>query len=79
VNKLLDDILKKIRNYTKSQTIEYIPLQQNLDKNKKHTLYTAAVFGGVHILPGDLTLVKTGIICYGTLKGYQAIRDWAGK
>ncbi len=63
----------------KDMTIEYRGNQHMLEENKKKALIGAASVGGAYLIPGEHPVLATIALGYTALKGYQAVRDWAGK
>ncbi|MBU1200918.1 MAG: hypothetical protein KJ583_03245 [Nanoarchaeota archaeon] len=75
----LEKMVKKAVQDIKKATIDYQPTITTLQKNKTKTIMGAAVLGGLYLIPGNQYLLSYAALMYTSLKGYQSVRDWAGK
>jgi len=63
----------------KKNTVDYRPTPNNLEDNRNKSVIGLASVGALYVLPGDYQLLSSIALIYTGLKGYQAVRDWAGK
>jgi hypothetical protein len=75
----IGQLASNLVNKAKDATIGYQPDIATLESNKTKALIGVASLGIIYIIPGDHPILSTIAFGYSALKGYQAMRDWAGK
>ncbi len=71
-------LVQRCMHYMKNQTTDYSPDPAMLASNKKKAIVGTIATGAAYIVLGS-GLVSAGMAAYSSIKGYQALRDWAGK
>ncbi len=75
----LEAMTEQLKTKARAATVEYRGHENMLHRHKSQMLLGAASVGGVYLLPGQHEVLLTIALGYTLLKGYQSMRDWAGK
>ena len=75
----LGDKVNNLSRKLKDNTVDYNPNPMRQEDNKQRALYGAAGVGVAYLIPGAHPVLELAAIGYAAVKGYQAVRDWAGK
>ena len=75
IGDLVKDASKKVRD----ATFDYVPDYTRMSENRTKALVGFSTIGALYIAPGDHPTLASVALAYGCVKGYQAVRDWAGK
>ncbi|MBU0979401.1 MAG: hypothetical protein KJ709_01225 [Nanoarchaeota archaeon] len=76
---IIAELANRLVESAKDATVNYTADPARLESHKSQLVVGAIATGVAHIIPGSHPIIENILLGYTVLKGYQSLRDWAGR